>query len=158
MNDWGRTWKLLLLLIAGAISLACPDFIPQSIAQSTVQAKIDKSSEVHVRTPSPKTLNSFRKNKDFQYHPFHTSHPSFWDMIWNWIMEELSKLFGGRYSGYTNFLLYATLGLLFIYIIIKIIQSRPENLFRKTRIQSYQSNKLVIEDINSIDFESEIEK
>lgn len=155
LRYWSR--NILIILLAGFLICGFTILPQAGSAESTPQVKIDKSSHIKVRSPSQKTLNNFRNNKDFQYRESHSGHPSIWEILWNWLLKELHKLFSGKYSGYSRFLLYLAIGLLFIYLILKIIQSRPENLFNSKNGRTYNSYPQNIKDISSIDFDAEIQ-
>ncbi len=151
--------SILLLLLTGWI--VCGYAFPSKlIAEPSLapQVKVDKSTNIVVRSPSKQTLNDFRNNKEFNYHQKEIPAPSIFGIILDWLFKMFRKLFGNRYSKYSSFLIYLTLGLVFIYLILKIIQSRPENLFYTNKNQRIDSYNGTIEDLHTIDFDAEIGK
>ena len=150
----------LLLLILTAWIVCGYAFPSKIFAESPVaqQVRVDKSTNIIVRKPSEQTLNTYRKNKEFNYHQEKVSNPSILRMILDWLYQMFRKLFGNRYSKYSPYLLFITLGLVFIYFILKIIQSKPENLFNTNQYQQPDSYNGKIEDLHTIDFDAKIEK
>lgn len=149
---------VLLFLI---VWIVCGFALPSKLIAKPAaipQVKVDQSTNIVVRSPSEKTLNNFRNNKEFNYHQKQISTPSILGMILDWLYKMLKKLLGNRYSRYSSFLIYLTLGLIFIYLILKIIQSRPENLFYTNKNQRIDSYNGTIEDLNTIDFDAKIEE
>ena len=149
---------LFLLLLTGWIFCGYT-FPSKLIAETSIspQAKVDQSTNIIVRKPSEQTLDTYRNNREFNYHQQTIQPPSIIGLIMEWLYKMLRKLFGNRYSKYSSFLIYLTLGLVFIYLILKIIQSRPENLFYTNKNQRIDSYNGTIEDLHTIDFDAKIE-
>ncbi len=148
---------LVLLLLSGWLFCGYA-FSSNLITEPSTapQVSVDQSRNVVVRSPSEQTLNNFRNNKEFNYHQKEVSPPSIFGLILEWLFKMLRKLFGNRYSSYSSFLIYLTLGLVFIYLILKIIQSRPENLFYTNKNQRIDPYDGIIEDLHTIDFDAKI--
>ena len=153
----------MLLVPVTGISYAASKHNPPQVhkpAKAPLKLYTD-SSKITVRSFDANAIKHFKADKDFNY----TDHPgagetSVWERLWEWLWQHLfgwigRTKYGGKVIEYT--LLAA--GIIFIiYVVSKSLGIDPIQVLmggsRKIEVPYTES----VEDINSINFDEEIEK
>jgi len=114
------------------------------------------STNFEIRIPSESEIESYKFNPDFKYDREVNKPVTIWDRILFWLLQRFYDLFSN--TGAAPFIRYIIVGLLFILILVKILNTDFQALFIKSKKQLNLDYSILDEDINKINLDEMIEK
>jgi hypothetical protein len=112
------------------------------------------SSEVNVRSFDSSAINSYKKDKQFQYDKIKEPVQSLWDRFWTWFWTQVDKLLSTKTGRNTVYLLLViALVALIVFFVIKMTGNRTGLFGSKGKELNYEVGE---EDIHNISFEDAI--
>lgn len=112
------------------------------------------------RSIPPEIIEQYRADEDFDYRYGYQQTISFWDQLWGWILQQLSKLFGEvNFSFPIDWLLYIFCAAMIIFAVLRLMGVNISGLFnRQDQGSGMDVQDILDEDIHELNFEEEISK
>lgn len=116
--------------------------------------------ETPERNIPPERIEQYRADEDFDYRYGYQQSVSIWQQIWQWILQQLGKLFGEvNFSFPIGWLLYIFCASMIIFAVLKLSGVNVSGLFsREKQLNNMQVQDMLEEDIHELNFEEEISK
>jgi hypothetical protein len=159
-------WLILFILATGLASAS----VTKKIEHKTpAVVKVDSASTVDIRHFDANTLNDYAKRPEFKYNEQKVD-LSWWERFWHWFWDWFASLF--KFKALPGNLFLSILIILWriieimvllaaiaaiIYLILKWAGLDIRNVFRRQPAVAIPHSEFV-ENINTIDFDTEIEK
>ncbi|MEH3113269.1 DUF4129 domain-containing protein [Pedobacter terrae] len=133
---------------------------------SKAQAVKPKSATSEIRVDSAQitplkfdkdSINSYKKQKEFQYDEIGEQQLSWWDKFWMWFWRLIGSLIQDASTNLISRYIFIGLGIaLILFIVIKTIGA--ENIFRKKPKATILPYDVITENIHEIDYEQELQR
>jgi len=154
-----RRFVVLLLCILLPVSLVAAPTIKKTPVKHPLTLQTDTSA-VNVHQFEAKKIRAYTNDKDFQYDNASVPGESLWTIFWRWVWTHLFRhLFGANGSGTFFYYLFLSFGVIFlIFLLFKIAGINPVQIIRGNAKAINIPYSESLENINIVDFDSEIDK
>lgn len=136
-----------------------------AVAQERVPDKVYDFNEALMQEANGRDIPSrlieqYRADGDFNYRYGYQQSISIWQQLWQWILQQLGKLFGEvNFSFPVGWALYIFCAFMIIFAVLKLSGVSVSGLFtREKQLSNMQVQDMLEEDIHELNFEEEISK